>query len=136
MQFREVTYTFDYDTFISVIFRYSQKLLFGSFWHFLRNIYFDSFKNDTFESVWVDAHSQSGMVCTRITHSWMAVLTIVIKDLRGSILNHILSYHSSEKQFLKKLFNFLIWTFYFWHLLFVLIRWSSSPRRRRLKPNS
>ena len=33
-----------------------------------------------------------------VTHILMAVLMIVIKDLRRSILNHILSYHSSEKQ--------------------------------------
>ena len=37
----------------------------------------------------------------------MAVKTINMKVIHCSILNHILSYHFSEKQFLKKLFNFL-----------------------------
>ena len=35
------------------------------------------------------------------------------------------------KTIMKEVIQLLIWTFYFWHLLFVLIRWSSLPRRRR-----
>ena len=59
------SYTFDFDTFKCFIFRFFFR---NDFWDhfdtFEENFYFDTFKNDTFESVWVDAHSQSGMVCT------------------------------------------------------------------------
>ena len=57
------SYTFNFDifkndTFKSVIFRYSQKWLFGSFGE---NFDIDTFKNDTskndtFESVWADRY--------------------------------------------------------------------------------
>ena len=57
------SYTFNFDTFKSVIFRYSQKWLIGTTYvdTFGENFDFDTFmndtlKNDTFESVWVDRH--------------------------------------------------------------------------------
>ena len=63
------SYTFDFDTFKNdtfkrVIFRYSQKWLFGLFWHFWRKFWFRHFQEWHFskwhfcESVWVDRHPQ------------------------------------------------------------------------------
>ena len=45
------SYTFDFDTFKSVIFRYSQNDYLDHFDTFGENFDFDTFKNGTFESV-------------------------------------------------------------------------------------
>ena len=88
------SYTFDFDTFKndifkSVIFRYFQKWLFRSFWHFwiffISTILRMTLSKMTFESVWIDRHPQ---IVSRIQGY------ICIYFLIKSYLLHILMLHT------------------------------------------